>query len=127
MNILESISRSTSFVPEDATLDDIALILAESSVGIVGITSGGMPVGTLSDRDLVSRAAALGRDLSKLRAKDLIDRQPVTIEWQSDDSDLMDAFILMCRSKAKHAVVMRSGIPFGVVSFSALTRHILVD
>jgi len=86
-----------------------------------------LPVGTLTDLDLVTRTASLGRDISQLRAKDLIDYRPVTIEWHSDDSDLIDAAILMRRIKARHAIVTQSGIPVGVVSFGALTRYALED
>ncbi len=127
MSILEGISLKTSFIPDDASLDDVALILAESDTGVVGITSDGLAAGTLTAHDLVIRAVALGRDLSKVRARDLLDRPPVTVEWPSNDSDLLDAAILMSRTKAKHAIVTHSGVPIGVESFNALTRYTLDD
>ena len=123
MNLIESISQFTSFVPEDTSLGDIAFLLADSSVGVVGITRDGQPVGTISDVDIAIRAEGLGFALSDLRATEVIGQRPVLVEWQSDDSDLIDAAILMRRNESRHAVVMRDGAPFAVLSFAALARN----
>ena len=123
MSLVENISQSIHFVSEDTLLGDVAYFLAESDAGVIGITRDGIAVGTITDRELVTRAVALGRDLSKYKAKHVMERQPVTVEWSADDSDLIDATILMRRKKALNAIVIRGGLPVGVISIGSLSRH----
>jgi signal-transduction protein with cAMP-binding, CBS, and nucleotidyltransferase domain len=122
MSPLEKISEKTSFVPEDTPLSEVAFLVGTSDAGVVGIMREGTPVGTVSDHEIVTRAVALGRDLSRFRAKHVMEPKPVTLEWLADDSDLVDAAILMRRTKARHAIVTQNGKPIGIVSFNALTR-----
>ncbi len=121
MSALESLLHDTAFVSEDATLVEVALLLDQSVVGVIGVTRAGLPAGTITNHDFVKGATALGMDLANLRARDVMEEGPVILEWHSDYSDLIDAAILMRRVRARHAIVTRGGDPVGVVSFSALS------
>jgi signal-transduction protein with cAMP-binding, CBS, and nucleotidyltransferase domain len=123
MSLLESIAQHTSFVPDDTPLSDVADHLAGSKAGVIGITRDGVAVGTITKDNMASHARAEGRDLSSYKANQVMEHGPVVVEWQSDDSELIDAAILMRRTKARHAIVTRSGIPVGVVSFTALSQY----
>ncbi len=127
MSLIESISQKTSFVPEDTPLGEVAFLIGSCDAGVVGVTRDGLPVGTISDHELVTRAVALGRDMSKYRASHVMEPKPIMVDWQSDDSDLIDAAILMRRTRARHAIVTRSGAPVGVVSLHDLTQYNLGD
>ena len=122
MSLIQEISQHAEFVSGDTWLRDVAALMACSEAGVVGITRNGWPIGTITDHDLLKSAISLGRDLSKFRAKHVMELRPITIEWNSDSSDLIDAAIVMRRNHARNAIVMRGGIPVGIVSFSALCK-----
>ena len=127
MSLLESVSHSTSFVSEDTLLEEVAILISGSEPGVVGVTRDGQPVGTISRYDLQTDAIALGHDLSRFSAKHIMRRRPITIEWPTDDLNLIDAAINMQRSQALHAVVTKNGVPAGLISYGALMRYNLND
>jgi signal-transduction protein with cAMP-binding, CBS, and nucleotidyltransferase domain len=120
-------TQDIKFVHEDTAAEDIARLLRESQAGVVPVVRSCRTVGTITDRDMVIRAIALGRDLSKCRAKHVMEARPVTIDWQSDDSTVIEAANLMRRHKIQRAIVTRDGLPAGVVSLRALGQLALAE
>ena len=127
MSLVKDITQNTSFVPEDMPLNEVAILVADSGAGVVGVTRDGRAVGTVTKDVLEARVLALGRDISSLKAKHVMEHRPITIEWLSDDSDLIDTAILMRRNRTSNAIVIRGGLPVGVVSYGALSRYNLGD
>ena len=120
---LESISRRTSFVPEDMLMEEVANLIADSDAGVVGVTREGQAIGTITTHDLLTKAVALGHDLSMVRAKHVMTYRPTTIELPADDSDLIDAAINMQRNNAHYAIVTSGGAPIGVISYGVLMHY----
>jgi CBS domain-containing protein len=62
----------------ETTAQGLAAVMRNRHVGAVVITEKGRPVGIVTDRDLVSRAMAAGRDARRVRARDIMTRKVVT-------------------------------------------------
>lgn len=98
----------------DASLREIARVMATYRVHAVVVSDieGDRPWGIVSDLDL---AAAAGRDLDKLTARDIARGELVTV---AADESLARAAQLIAEHEVAHVVVVQphSGHPVGVLS-----------
>jgi CBS domain-containing protein len=71
------------------SVSDIAELMSDSNVGCVVITGDDLrPVGIVTDRDIVVRVVAIGKDPKKTEINDVMTRDPVVVE---DGTGLFDA------------------------------------
>jgi CBS domain-containing protein len=98
--------------PSD-TLADAARIMRDDDVGDVLVVENGRLAGIITDRDIVVRAVADGRDPSSVTVGDVMTRDPQTLTPdQSED----DAVRLMREWDVRRAPVVQDGRPVGIVS-----------
>ena len=98
--------------PSD-TLVDAARIMRDDDVGDVLVVEDGRLVGIITDRDIVVRAVADGRDPSSTQVGDICTRDPQTL---SPDQSEEDAIRLMREWDVRRAPVVQDGRPVGIVS-----------
>lgn len=120
MQLEQLVTQPDLFISEETPLTDVAGRFVHGGATVVGVTRDGKAIGTITVEDLVNRAISRGKDLSKFQAKHVMERRPFIIDWPSDDSDLIDAAILMRREKVGNAIVTKEGIPCGFLSRGAL-------
>jgi len=109
-------------VGENDTLADAARRLAELDVGAMPICGEDNRLkGMLTDRDIVVKALARGKDPSSTRAGELAEGKPVTIG--ADDS-VDEALRTMKDHKVRRLPVIDGHDLIGVVSQADLARHI---
>ena len=105
-------------LPLDAPLTEAARLMRDQEIGGVLVTQDGMLCGLLTDRDIVVRAVAEGRDLTGTRLAEICSAGIVTV---SPDDETATALRLMRGSAVRRLPVVEDGRPVGIVSIGDLT------
>ena len=99
------------------TLTEAARVLAEAAIGAVLVTDEGQVVGILTDRDIVVRALADGRDPGSTNVGDVCSADVTTL---TPDQSVDDAVRLMREHDVRRVPVVQDGRPAGIVSLGDL-------
>lgn len=92
--------------------------MRDEEIGDVLVTQDGMLCGLLTDRDIVVRAVAEGRDLTATRLAEVCSAGLVTV---GPDDDAVTALRLMLDRSVRRLPVVENGRPVGVVSIGDLS------
>ncbi len=104
-------------VTPDASLADAARHMDEGDVGAVVMVEEGAVAGIITDRDIVVRAIAKGRDPQSTTVGDVATRSTITA---APDQSARDAAQLMRDNDIRRLVVVQGGRPVGIVSLGDL-------
>jgi CBS domain-containing protein len=102
-----------------ATLVDAAKVIALEDVGSVPIVENGRLVGIVTDRDIIVRAVAEGRDVTSTTVKDVASKDLVTV---TPDEDLDRALQLMGQRQVRRIPVVEGDQVVGIVSQADVAR-----
>ncbi len=112
------VKRKAVLVRSDDTVHRAARILARNKVGsAVVVDKNDEVVGIITDRDILDKVVAKGRDPKKVLVKDVMTENPVTIE---DDYTIQDAIDRMMDKGIRRLLVTRIGKPIGFVTAADL-------
>ena len=95
------------------TLTEAARVLAEADIGAVLVIDEGQVVGILTDRDIVVRAIADGRDPGSTNVGDVCSAGVATL---TTDQSVDDAVRLMREHDVRRVPVVQDGRPAGILS-----------
>jgi CBS domain-containing protein len=104
-------------LPLDAPLTEAARLMRDNEISGVLVTQDGRLCGLLTDRDIVVRAVAEGRDLTGTRLADICSAGLVTV---SPDDEADAALQLMLDQAVGRLPVVEDGRPVGIVSIGDL-------
>jgi uncharacterized membrane protein/CBS domain-containing protein len=122
MRAREIMTRDPQCIGEDETLDEAARQLAKHDFGAMPICGNDQRLkGMLTDRDLITKAIAKGRELGSTRVSDLAEGKPVTIG--ADDS-LREAISTMAKHGVRRLPVIDGHQLVGIVSQADIARHV---
>jgi len=123
MKIKDALRRSGIAVAADQTIAATARLMESAGVGAVVIVDADVPIGVVTDRDLVRRgmARALPGDA---RIDAVMSTPPVTIDA---GADLHDAYALFRSNGVRRLVVVDGGTFAGVVSVDDLLVDLAAD
>jgi CBS domain-containing protein len=126
MKVGEMCSRGVVTAPESASLREVAVLMAERHVGAVVIASKSspqpLPVGIITDRDIVRAQLEHVADLSRLRVADVMTKSLLTL---NDTDPLEDAIeTLRARGFRRAPVVNARGELVGFVSSDDLIAEV---
>lgn len=100
----------------DTTLRDAADRMRERSIGCLPVVDDGFLIGMLTDRDIVIRAIAEGRDPRDTPARDAMSNKPSSI---GEDRPIAEAAEMLKRRAVRRIVAVDSqGKPVGILSLS---------
>ncbi|MGE3076842.1 MAG: CBS domain-containing protein [Dehalococcoidia bacterium] len=116
-------NRVFTIAPEASITDAVAL-LAEHNIGALIVTNpGGLPVGILSERDIIRRTAR-GAGVLTERVSDLMS-SPVTSGTSNDDLD--SVLRTMTTNRFRHLPVVDDGELVGMVTIGDLVKSQLTE
>lgn len=102
-------------------LNEVAQVMENEDVGVVPIVEGEKLVGIVTDRDIVVRAIAKGKDPKGMPASEISSRELLTVH---PDDNLSDALALMARYQVRRlAVTAEDERLVGVVSQADVARE----
>ncbi|HKD19471.1 MAG TPA: CBS domain-containing protein [Thermoanaerobaculia bacterium] len=105
-------------------LPEVAMLFAQYDCGSIPVVENkdtGRPVGVVTDRDVVCRAVAAGRNPAELRALDCMTAPCITV---AEDMSLEDCVALMEGNRIRRIVVVNdSGAVCGIVAQADIARR----
>jgi len=120
MTILECCRAEVITAPPEAKVSEIASLMAESNVGSVVITTDDCPVGIVTDRDLVCRVMATGKDPEKTRISEVMTKDPVMV---LDDTGLYEALQCVSREGIRRLpIIDGDGLLVGIITLDDIIR-----
>ncbi|MFD9485167.1 CBS domain-containing protein [Streptomyces sp. NPDC059991] len=112
-------------IPASAALDRAAQLMRDHNIGALPVKgSDGTLTGIVTDRDIVVKVLAAGKDAADVTAGDLADGKPRTV---SADADAAEAVRVMSDARIRRLVVVDDGEPVGVITEADLARHLPAD
>jgi CBS domain-containing protein len=100
-------------VPPEATVRDVATLMAEKNVGAVLVVKGDCLVGIVTERDVVFRVIAKGLQVDGTPLANIMTANPMTLQ---PNSSYGQALLLMQENGFRHVPVVENGKPVGIVS-----------
>jgi len=92
MKVREAMHQGAQWVSPDTSIRELARLMREHDIGSVPIGENDRLVGMVTDRDIVCRAVADGKNLDNLKARDVMSEG---IFYCREDADLQEAVRLM--------------------------------
>jgi CBS domain-containing protein len=104
-------------VKAGTTILEAAQQMRDQGIGDVIVTDGGKVCGIVTDRDIVVRAIADGREPTTTKVGDICSRDLVTL---APTADVTEAVTLMRERALRRLPVVENGKPVGIVSIGDL-------
>jgi CBS domain-containing protein len=106
-------------VSEKDSLRDVARIMKNKDTGVVPVVNGRKIVGLITDRDIVVRGLAEGKNLENASVSELMTKQVRTVR---DDASVNDALELMNSAEVRRVAVVNSNDELvGIVSLGDIS------
>ncbi|HSE47680.1 MAG TPA: CBS domain-containing protein [Terriglobales bacterium] len=97
----------------DTTLEEIATLMKQEDVGVIPVMEDNRVTGIVTDRDIVVRCIAAGKDPIECTAEDIMSEGVNTI---APDADVDDAADLMSEKQVRRLAVVDNGRLVGMLS-----------
>jgi CBS domain-containing protein len=121
MHICDLIKNQETFCADaDQTVFDIAQAMVERNIGAVPVLRGGVLVGIFSERDLMKRVVAAGRDARTTYVADVMTESPLTVTPQEE---LQVCMMIMRENGFRHLPVCDGNQLKGLISLRDLMWH----
>jgi CBS domain-containing protein len=118
-SIKEVMTSEVKACEPDTTVAEAAKVMAKEDVGPVPIVEEGRLTGIVTDRDIVVRVVAEGRDPSSTTVGEIASRDVVTV---SPDDDLDTALKHLAQNQVRRIPVVDGGRLVGIVAQADIAR-----
>jgi CBS domain-containing protein len=117
-SIREVMTADPRTIEADAPVAEAAQVMRDADVGSLVVVEGKDVCGIVTDRDIVVRAVADGRDLKQTHVADVCSRELTTL----DPTDSVEDAVKLMRQKAvrRLPVLAENGRPVGIVALGDL-------
>jgi predicted transcriptional regulator len=105
-------------VTPDTTLEEIATLMRDEDTGAIPVVEDNELIGIVTDRDIVLRCVAQGRDASETMAEDVMSSDIASIH---PDTDLQEASQLMSAKQIRRLPVTEDGMLVGMLSLGDIS------
>jgi signal-transduction protein with cAMP-binding, CBS, and nucleotidyltransferase domain len=119
--VRDAMTESPRTVDAATTVTEVATQMRDADVGAILVTESDTLSGIVTDRDIVVRAVAEGRDPDESRAGDVCTSDPHTL---SPDEDLGDAVRRVKSENIRRLPVVEDGKPVGILSLGDLAEKL---
>ena len=113
MKVRDVMTTDVATATPETTLEDIATMMRDEDTGAIPVLDGDELVGIITDRDIVIRCIAEGKDPVETTVEDVLTEGLETIE---PDSDVEEAKHLMSRRQVRRLPVVEDGELIGMLS-----------
>ena len=118
-------TKNVKFVNTNDNVSSAAKIMESMNVGAVPVCEGKRPVGMLTDRDIVLKSIAQGKDFNNTNVCEIMSNRVI---YGTPDMDVHEAAHLMAKFQIRRLPVVENNNIVGIVSIGDLaTQNILVD
>ncbi|MGH2451219.1 MAG: CBS domain-containing protein [Candidatus Limnocylindria bacterium] len=120
MKTKEIMTREPVTLAPEATAAEAATLMKQEDCGSLPVVEGGVLVGIVTDRDIVVRGIAAGKDPRTLRIAEIMSADPVTI---SPDTDVDEAAAVMAERQVRRLPVVEDGRLVGLLVIAQVARR----
>ncbi len=124
MRVSDVMTRHVEFIGPEATAQDAAALMGELDVSALPVGSAADLKGVITDRDLLYRVVAEGRDPKRTQVGDVATKLVFTCRV---DDPLTTAMDLMASHNIRRLPVIEGEEVVGWLTLSDLSRQLLVD
>lgn len=117
MKVRDIMTENVEIVMPDTSLEDVARLMTETDIGCVPVCQNKAILGLITDRDIVIRAIAKGKNPATTRAKDVMSTEIISV---SPDTDAHAAADRMSQYQIKRLPVVENGQLTGIVALGDL-------
>jgi CBS domain-containing protein len=108
-------------ITPDATVREAAQLMTRNDVGPIPVVDDGRLVGIVTDRDLVVRVLAGGRDPDVTQVREACSQDPITV---SPEDDLETALSLLSEHQVRRVPVVEDERLVGIVAQADIAREL---
>lgn len=112
--------RETYTVDGSQSVLDVAKFMVERNIGAVPVLERGRLVGIFSERDIMKRVLAEGRDPKKLKVSEVMTGDPLTV---TADESFENCMLLMKKHGFRHLPIIDGQKLAGLLSLRDLLLH----
>lgn len=113
-------TRNPECVSERDSIRDVARIMKTADTGVVPVVEGKKIIGLITDRDIVVRGLADGRDLQTARVSELMTRQVKSVR---EDAPIDEVLNVMTDAEIRRVTVVNANDELvGIVSLGDVSR-----
>jgi CBS domain-containing protein len=112
-NVRDAMTKKVRSVTPTESIVGAARLMREENVGSLPVVQGERLVGVLTDRDIVTRTVAEGRDPESVTAGEVASSELVTAR---PDQDLDEALDLMAQEQVRRLPVVEDGQLVGILA-----------
>jgi CBS domain-containing protein len=124
MRVAELMTREVEFIAPDAPVSAAAELMGELDVGALPVGGPSELLGVVTDRDLLYRVVARGRDASKVRVEEVLSTPAVTCREEDGVQAVLD--LMTANHLRRLAVVDAGGRVTGWITLGDLSRAMLL-
>jgi len=112
---IRSVMERTKFItaPPTGTVSEAARLMASKDAGAVLVVEGGQLIGIFTERDVVFRVIAKGRDPKTTPLREVMTTEPKTLD---PTQCYGHALVIMQENGFRHVPVVEDGRPIGIIS-----------
>jgi signal-transduction protein with cAMP-binding, CBS, and nucleotidyltransferase domain len=101
---------------------DISRQMSEAGRGaIIIVDDKKRPLGIITERDVVRRVVALGKDAKKIKASEIMSKPLISVD---PEVNIYDAALVMAKYKIRRLPTVRDNVLHGIVTATDLARHL---
>lgn len=115
--IRDVMTKDPAVLSTDSSVAEAARVMATEDIGNVVVTEGDQVVGIVTDRDIVVRAVAEGRQATGVKIGEICSRDLTTL---SPDDTVENAVKLMREKAIRRLPIVEGGRPVGIVALGDL-------
>ena len=113
MKIREIMTTDVASATPETSLEEIATMMRDADTGAIPIVDDDALIGIITDRDIVLRCVAEGKDAAETLAEDIVTEEPETVE---PDDDVEEAAHIMAHRQVRRLPVCQDGRLVGMLS-----------
>jgi CBS domain-containing protein len=118
-SISEVMTRDVRATEPSTTIADAAKTMASEDIGPIPVVEGGRIVGIVTDRDIVVRVVAAGKDPNSTTVGEIASSDVVTV---APDDDIDDALTMMAQNQVRRLPVVEGDRLVGIVAQADVAR-----
>lgn len=117
MKVREVMTADVITASPDTTLEEVSTMMKTNDTGAIPVVDEEELVGIITDRDIVVRCVAEGKDPAETTAEDIITND---LETVNPDTDVEEALEIMGRNQVRRLPVVEDGTLVGMISIGDL-------
>lgn len=119
MSIESYMQKDVKTCTENATIDSVAKIMSTYDIGSVVVVKDNIPIGIFTERDLVNRVVAKGKNSTKLTVGKVMTKNLHTV---NKDKKLRAVYHVFVINHIRHLPVVENSHLVGIVSLKDIAR-----